>query len=754
MIDRINACWRWVARRPGKHGGLILLTLGLGSFGILELATAWMPLPSTMAQGRQTSIQVSDRQGEPLRLVRSGEDAFHLPIQLQECGETFLAATLAAEDKRYWEHRGVDWLGLVRVGKEFVHHGRIMSGGSTITQQLIKNSEARPRPRTVRTKLIEILQARKLERRWDKEQIFEAYLNRINYGNLCVGAGTASRFYFNKPFSSLSPAEAALLAGLPNAPSRLNPLNHPERARARQQKILRRMARNGWLSSEELQRALSEPLVYAGTGRTFAAAHFVDFVQQERELAGHVATTLDAELNTVVQEMLGRELDRLSNRRVSNGAVVVIDNPTGDVLALVGSRDYFNQENGQVNGAWAPRSAGSTFKPFTYLMALEAGLTPATQLADVPTEYPTATGVFSPENFDRRYRGPVSLRRALANSLNVPAVRALQQAGGPEALKSHLRQLGLSTLPDAAGHYGLGLTIGNAEARLLELANAYATLGRLGEHRPWRILQTDPTGVQRVFEREESWLMADILSDANARAEAFGEDSILNFPFPVACKTGTSSEFRDNWAFGYTPEYTVGVWVGNFDGSPMSDVSGVTGAAPVMHRVMVHLHETRGTSWFRRPTAVEAAKVNPHTGMRARLGQTEWFRKGTLPRMEAAGDRNGNGQYLLDERYSHWLPSAPRQVRERFALAPVRAREVQILSPQPGMVIYLDPDLPVESRELRLRTTGETAHWRSDTLNCEQTQHGFVAHLKPGRHELVADHAGLRLRTWVQVKER
>lgn len=722
---------------------------------IFEVATWVMPLPDGMEQAQPASPIVSDRTGEPLRMIRPGENLFHKPVQLENCGEVFLLATLAAEDKRFHEHQGVDWLGLVRVGKEFVQHGRVMSGGSTITQQLVKNSEVTRRPRNVRTKLIEILQARKLERRWDKRQILEAYLNRIDYGNLCRGAGAAARFYFDKPLAELSPAEAALLAGLPNAPSRLNPLKHPDRAKARQQKILLRMHRNGWLAGDALKRAQNEPLTYAAMGRAFAAPHFIDLILHKREIITDVQSTLDVDLNRFVQRRLQSQIERLKDRRVGDGAVVVIDNPTGDVLALVGSQDFFDHDSGQVNGAWAPRSAGSTFKPFTYLLALESGATAATVLADVPVDYPTSTGVFSPENFDRRYRGPVHLRHALGNSLNIPAVQALDRAGGAGYLADRLEKLGLTTLKEGGDYYGLGLTIGNAEARLLELSNAYATLGRMGVHRPLRLLKLDPRGHERVFHEEDSWLITDILSDPAARLEAFGAESALEFPFPVACKTGTSSEFRDNWAFGYTPEFTVGVWVGNFDGSPMRNVSGVTGAAPIMNEIMTHLHQTRGTSWFQRPNGLVSRPIGNGSGLQKEGGRPEWFRAAHVPRLELKSDRDPVGRFLLGNRYAHWLNAAPERFREQFALAPVNAGEIRILTPQPGTVIYLDPDLPNSSRDLPLRVVGPDPVWESETLTCAVARSGnYVARLKPGRHELIADCAGQRLRTWVIVEER
>ena len=717
----------------------------------LQFAVTLMPLPEGISKLPAISPQVTDREGVPLRLLLTTDEYFLQPMTLEECSPFFIQATLAAEDKRFWSHDGVDWMGVVRAVKDMIANGRVMSGASTITQQLIKNIE--PRSRTVRTKILESLQAKKLERRWSKTQILTAYLNRIDYGNLCRGAGTGAWYYFDKPLSDLSPAEAAFLAGLPNAPARFNPKKNFDRAKRRQLTILARMHHNGWLSGDSYRRACAEPIALDPEGRAFAAAHFVDLVKQQRDLDANVQTTLDLSLNRFAHQALRDRLDRLEGKNVSNGAVVVIENSTGNVLAMAGSRNYFDSHAGQVNGAWAPRSAGSTLKPFTYLLALESGRTPASVVADVPTDFATPTGIFSPYNYDRHFHGPVRLRLALANSLNVAAVKVLKQVGGAKALQKRLQQCGLTTLNARPAHYGLGLTIGNAEARLVELTNAFATLGRLGVHRPYRLLKTDQSSLSRIFDVSHAWLMADMLSDNDARAQAFGLDSALTFDFPVACKTGTSSEFRDNWAIGYTPEFTVGVWVGNFDGSPMCNISGVTGAAPVMHSVMTHLHERFGTSWFKRPSAIVSARVDQISGKQSRQGVNEWFVKGSLPPIETPEDRDILGRSKLGPEFAEWFASADNNLRQRTFISTAEPAQIRILSPLPGTVYYLDADLPQSSRHVRLRITGVNAKWHSDTLVCFTENDEPMIELKPGRHRLAVNCNGQRLNTWIQVVE-
>jgi penicillin-binding protein 1C len=662
----------------------------------------------------------------------------------------------------------VDWRATLRAAWGFVKNRRVVSGGSTITQQLIKLSQ--PRPRTLRTKLIEAAQALRLEQLWDKQRILTEYLNRLDYGNLTTGPAEAAAHYFGKPLGDLSAAEAALLAGLPQSPGRLNPRTRWERARKRQQWILSRLETNGQLTVAQRERAAAEPLRLADGRRAFQAPHFVELLLQQFETSdaaqprGPLQTTLDLELNRTVERALRQQLDALRAQNVRDGAAVVIENRTGDVLALVGSGNYFAAPAGQVNGAWAPRSAGSTLKPFTYLLALERGATAASIVDDLPAEFATPTGLFAPENYNRRCYGPMRYRLALANSLNISAVKVLQSIGGAAVLQQRLQALGLTTLVRPAEHYGLGLTIGNAEVRLLELANAYAALARLGESKPFRLARAAPAesrpATNRVCDRGAAWLIADILSDNHARALTFGLESSLRFEFPVACKTGTSSDFRDNWALGYTPEFTVGVWMGNFDGSPMREVSGVSGAAPVLHEVFEHLHERFGTTWFAPPTGLVERAVHPLTGKlltSARALQVqEKFLPTALPPVEAAGDYDEAGRVRLAPAYRGWLASGANGLGDAAVVDDARAASaLRLLSPLPGTTFFIDPDLPASSRGIPLRAEGGgTLRWESDTLECRRGPAGPVALMSEGRHKLtvVCGETGQRSETWVVVK--
>ncbi len=755
--------------RPWKLR-LLLLT-ALLTFGAW-LGISFVPLPRGITEPPASGLEFLDRHGRTLRELRDGQEQFSRTAAEGEIPTVLMQATLAAEDQRFWSHNGVDWRATLRAAWQFVRNGRIVSGGSSITQQLVKL--AAPRPRTFRTKLIEAAQALRLEREWDKPRILAAYLNRLDYGNLRAGSDAAARHYFDKAPADLSAAEAAFLAGLPQAPSRLNPRARFAGAKRRQEWILGRMHALSWLTSEDYTRALAEPLQLAPPRREFAAPHFVDLLL-EREAPDtsrpqRVTTTLDLELNRFVEQTLRSQLARLREQQVGNGAAVVLDNRTGAVLALVGSEDYFAPAAGQVNGAWAPRSAGSTLKPFTYALAFERGATPASIVADVPCEFSTATGVFAPVNYDRHCHGPVRHRLALANSLNIPAVRVLDELGGAAVLHARLRACGLTTLAQPAEHYGLGLTLGNAEVRLLELANAYACLARLGEWRPWRLLEGagDYKSPTRVISREAAWLVADVLADNRARALAFGLETPLRFDFPVACKTGTSTDYRDNWAVGYTPEFTVAVWAGNFDGSPMRGVSGVTGAGPVLHTIFQNLRTRFGTTWFEPPTGWVQREIHPLTGKLvtedARRSLTkdfaavrEWFPPDRLPPVSSAADFDASGRVLLPSEYRAWFQSGDNGFGDRVALATrPQFTSLRVLSPVPGTVFYLDPDLPDSARRIALHASGgRECRWESESLTLDRAAGLPQALLTEGRHRLtVHDLAtGTRAETWVDVRK-
>ena len=768
-----------------KRAALTLLVL----FLIAWIGLKFVPVPEALLRTPPVSVEFTDRSGKTLRETRVAE-RFRREVKYAEIPQNVIHAMLAAEDKRFFSHSGVDWLAAGRAAASGVRAGRKTSGASTISQQLIKLSV--PRPRTLRTKFIEMATALRLEQIWTKEEILAAYLNRLDFGNLNFGIAEAANHYFGKPLADLSNAEAALLAGLPWNPTRLNPHANPAAAKRRQETVLRRMHESGWLAQEDYERAVAEPLRYEKAHRVFNAPHFVDLVLQSgsernadnpvrsegsggevpasfrRRLQGEVRTTLDLDLNRFIERSVTERLAGLRAENVREAAAVVLDNRTGDVLALVGSENYFAPGSGMVNGATQPRSAGSTIKPITYLLALERGDTPATIVADVPTEFPTPTGPYRPENYHRHCQGPVRYREALACSLNIPAVKVLQSLGGAAILQKRLQAWGVTTLPKEPDEYGLGLTIGNAEVSLLELANLYATLARMGEWRLYRLVRNADNPVRGLVPRaglpalreprraDLCWLIADMLSDNAARTPSFGANSALRFNFPVACKTGTSTDFRDNWTVGYTPEFTVAVWVGNFNGSPMREVSGVTGAAPIMHDVMEHLHRRFGTTWFERPAGIVERAVHPLTGHLLSAPRAdavvEKFAAGQLPKAESAADCDAAGRVKLGAEYSEWAASADNQIRDRVVLED--EGRLHLVSPQPGSTFLVDPDVPSSGLVPLVASGSGRLIWESPTLALREQAGRMFAIAVEGRHELIArdPESGDKVTTWVMVK--
>jgi len=597
-----------------------------------------------LAYGEFRSRVITDRNGLVLRTMLSDREGTSVWTSLEEMPSHLVDATLVAEDKRFYYHPGVDPIAVARAAWRNIRSGRIVGGGSTLTQQLVRI--IRGYPRTFPNKLMEAGEAVLLEAVTTKREILAHYLNRAPYGGQAFGVAAAARLYFDKPVSHLTLAEAAFLAGLPQSPTRLDPYRHFERARARQRWVLKRLAQEGRASNHAVSLAMSEPLALIPKERRFQAPHFTDWVlsrlpRMNPRQESTIKTTLDLPLQRDLQKLLATHVRRLKTGNVSNGSAIVMDNRTGQILAMVGSADYFSNEiDGQVNGALAPRPPGSTWKPVTYALALERGMTPASIIPDIPLHAMTEGGDFTPRNYDERFHGPVRLRTALACSYNVPAVRILEQVG-TEVLLSRLRRLGFDFLEKPAAYYGLGLTLGGAEASLLQLARAYSAFANNGLFKREQIL-LDPGPAaagetpEPVFSPSVAHLITDILADNDARAPAFGAYSALTLPFPCAAKTGTSKNYRDSWTMGFTKDYTVGVWIGNFDGTPSKGLTGSTAAGPLFRDIMVHLHRGQRPKSFEAPAALTKARVCPRSGRRASKNCPSTIVEEFLPGTEAA----------------------------------------------------------------------------------------------------------------------
>ena len=714
--------------------------------GVFTAALVWFALPFAfqlppgLAAKPRASPVLLDRHGEPIRHLTSGDFTRAAPVSLSEIPPRLLDCTLAAEDKRFFSHLGIDIFATLRSATDFVRNRRVVSGASTITQQLAKISSP-PAPRNLASKFREAMIARRLEMTWEKDRILEAYLARLDYGNLRISPTEAARFYFQKPLADLSLGEVALLAGLPQAPSRLNPIRHPERAKTRRLAVLERLERTGKYPETEIALAREEPLSLRPLRETSSAP----WLNRSPGISIHARSTLDLSLQEDIERIVREETAKLKESNLRHAAVVVIDNATGDILAMVSSADWDDPRGGQLHGAMTPRSPGSTLKPFTYLLSFRhLGHLPSTVIADIPTPLRTAQGLQLPENYDRRYRGPVTIRHALACSLNVPALRELDALGGPEKLQEFLQSLGISTLGGSANEYGLGLTLGNAPVRLLELTNAYAAIARLGMFLPTRLFMDHeiPAG-KKLIDATHCWLIADILSDKAARAPSFSTGGPLDLPFPCAVKTGTSSDFRDNWCVGFTPEFTVGVWAGNFENRPMKNISGVSGAGPIFHRTLVRAHRDMPPTWFARPEGGEAVETDTRTGKRLTPGKhpkfsaIEWLPPGTGIANATPADYDESGRASLPAIYTDWFNSAQNLRRHELALDTAAGNELplEILRPRDHSTLLLDPELPGSGAELKLLTNlPEHTAWASDTLPIE----GDTAKLTPGTHTLTA----------------
>lgn len=702
-------------RRVWKRLAAALVAAAIGA--ALWFAAPWCVEAPALPQ--PPDARVEDRHGAFLGLV-PGRDLYRCqPLPEGEpLSENLVRALLAAEDKRFFSHGGIDPAAIVRaLWQRLV--GGTRSGASTLTMQLAKLGNG-PAPRTWSSKIRESLQARRLEMQNGKEELLRAYLNAADFGNLCRGAEAASLFYFGKPARSLSLPEAALLAAVVKAPSRLDPLQRPEAALAR---------RNGILS--KLGAPTDAPLG-ARACPLNAPAHLADSPGR---------LTLDAGLQADAAAIAREELQRLRRRNVSQAAVVVIDNRSGELLVSLPAACPESPRGGRLNGAAVPRSAGSALKPFVYLLAFQNGAWPGTILADVPTLYRSPDGIQAPGNYDNRYLGPVTIRQALACSQNVPAMEALNRYGGVDSLLSLLRRLGFAVQGDKA-EYGLGLAIGNAHVTLTELTRAYSILARNGARLPLQTrLPLQPAQEERLLNAVDCYRIADILSDPAARAAGFGP--ALRFPFRCAVKTGTSSNFRDNWCIGFTGDYTVGVWVGNFDNTPMHRISGVSGAGPIFRRLMERLYRDGKPAAFPpEPDGIEHIVIDARTGARAAESVPASCRAVELATAQdllrlPPGNYDENGRALLDARYAEWYAHAGQE--SLYALDPAAPgdRRPAILIPAPGSVVTLDPSLPRKGRFLELRSTlPETSSWNSRTLPVIRRNGHWYAILRPGAHTL------------------
>ncbi|HEY7187645.1 MAG TPA: penicillin-binding protein 1C [Vicinamibacterales bacterium] len=775
------------------------LSLALLAIAIVAATAAWLrmgPLPDGLLdEPKHPSTLVFDRHGIELHEALSSDETRIVPLNAATLPSSLVAATVAAEDRRFWQHPGVDVVAIVRALRTNLAEGHVVEGGSTITQQtakLLLNRRSPARARGVAAKIEEAVVALRLEHRFTKHELLAMYLNLAAYGNQYVGVERASRGYFGVPAVMTTPAQAAFLAGLPQRPSGFNPYRYRESALRRQRSVIRRMQVAGALTNEQAREALDEQLTFARRQPSSTAPHFVEMVlgaAGERRPA-RINTTLDAALQADVDGIIESNRDLLRAHGAHNVAVVVLDNEHGEWLAWEGSGDYFDRSNGgTINGPMMLRQPGSALKPFTYALAFEQGSTPATVLADVPSSFPTAEPgvVYSPRNYDGRFRGPLLARRALAGSENVPAVALASELGVPSLLR-FLDRAGLTTFDKTAAFYGLGVTLGNAEVRLAELVAAYAAFARGGEWiEPTVVRRTDgvPPRTQRLVSARTAFWITDILSDPEAREFVFGRGGSLELPFPVAVKTGTSQAYHDNWTIGYSRRVTVGVWVGNFDRRPLRNSSGVTGAGPIFNAVMLAAERhVSGSSDAQEtivptPSDVVEREICALSGLAANawcpVRRREWVPAGapTVPCHWHHLSEDGLLTFWPAE-YRQWAREngLDRPVRSHIQDAPTRAAKqplvvvrrsaptmpLTIASPPADATYLVDPTLRREFQSLPLRvvaTTSGPIEWsvsgqRIGSANADASLNWPLA---PGRHTIVArDSRGHTAQTSITVR--
>lgn len=637
--------------------GLVLLTGGLFIFYARDL-----PRPDKIVRREGFSTKIYDRNEELLYDVFA--DQRRTPVSLEQIPDHLKNATVAIEDKNFYKHGGFDPTGIFRAVYNIIVHHRLQ-GGSTLTQQLVKNVLLTPQ-RTIPRKIKEFILAVQIENRYSKDEILQMYLNESPYGGTAWGVEAAAETYFDKSVSELNLVESAMLAGLPQRPSAYSPFgDDPKAYIGRTETVLRRMREDGYITREQEKEAVKqlEDLEFAPEGLNFKAPHFVMYIKKKlEERYGQrvveqgglkVTTTLDYGIQEEAQKAVTEEIAKVEYLHITNGAAIVLDPQTGEILAMVGSKNYNDPDyDGKVNVTLSLRQPGSAIKPVTYVTALKKGYTASTLLMDTQTVFPGGQGLpdYKPVNYDGTFHGPLQARYALGNSINLAAVKMLAKVGLKNMLTTGY-EMGLSTLEPTKENLrrlGLSVTLGGGEVRLLELAQAYSAFANGGlrvnpvsilkvEDNSGRVLEEyKPASGTRVLSPEEAFIISHILSDNNARLITFGAHSAIAISDrQIAVKTGTTNDKRDNWTIGWTPQIVAGVWVGNNDNTEMKEVaSGVSGAAPIWRRVILAALRDKPNIGFSVPGGIVTAEVDSVSGYRAHdnfPSRTEYFIQGTEP---------------------------------------------------------------------------------------------------------------------------
>ncbi|MEK6754209.1 MAG: PBP1A family penicillin-binding protein [Chloroflexota bacterium] len=720
----------------------MLLALLLFSVFLIYLFHDLPAITSLPENLNQPSVRITDRSGRLLYEIIPTAGGRNAPLAVENIPQCMKDATIAVEDKNFYQNPGVDAGGIIRAVWINLRGGETLSGGSTITQQvartLLLGEEVTER--TLRRKLRETVLAWQLTRAYSKDEILALYLNQIYYGGMAYGIEAASQTYFGKPASDLLLPECALLAGLPQTPGIYNPFTNPDLALERQRVVLGLMEKNGFITSAQRLDAENAPLSYNPAPYPIEAPHFIWMVKDQLDelfASGAVntnqslviRTTLDLNMQRLAEEIVKRRIALFKpleggiNPNVNNAALVVIHPQTGEILTLVGSADYFDSSiYGALNMATAPRQSGSAFKPIIYAAALDPTraqpFTAATSILDVNTKFTTKDGQpYSPVNYDGREHGFVSMREALASSLNVPAVLTLQNVG-IENVIALANRLGIKSLYEPQ-QYDLSLALGGGEMNLLEVSRAYAVFANNGSYTgntfildihdaDGNILYKPQTNsALQIVDPRVAWLISDILSDDRARSTGFGLNSVLKIDRAAAVKTGTTTNFHDNWTIGYTPDLLVGVWVGNSNYQAMHNVTGLTGAAPIWHETMRSILQGRADKIFTQPHGLIQVEICDFSGLLPTSAcphiKTEWFIAGTPPTaFDTFYQFSSTGEIVLD------IPIEAHEWARSQGL-PLLDDEnansgLTLTSPTDNTTYRITPDLDLLAQQLALST--------------------------------------------------
>jgi len=768
-------------RRPAK-----ILLASLAGFLLLFVAfdRVIFPLPVEKLH-RDNAHFVYDRNGRLLNCFASSDHFWRIPVELEKISPNLIEAVIATEDRFFYQHPGFNPISLAQAAIDNIKAGKVVRGGSTITMQIARMIE--PKKRTVPGKLIEIYRAVQLELRYSKKELLSIYFNLVPYGGNIEGVGAAAYFYFCKTPGQLSWSEAAILTAIPGSPNKFRPDLSRDGCRDRRDRILAHLKNRSVIDERTYNAAVGEEIPAARYERPFVAPQFCQSIITDYPAIPELTTTIDLDLQTTCERLARAQHHALAEKDIHNLSLVVLDNSTGEILALVGSPDFEDtRHSGQINGALALRSPGSALKPFVYALGFEHGLiTPLSRLDDIPVNY----AGYTPENYDETHSGIVTVREALIRSLNIPAVN-IAAAVGLEQYYDFLKAGGLSSLKNKYHEYGLPLVLGAGEVSLLELSNFYAVFGRGGIYRPVQTMMNhDTTAAERIMSEESCFIISDILANLRRPELTRSWRNTIDRPI-IAWKTGTSYGRRDAWAVGYNPDFTVGVWAGNFSGEGSPFLVGVESASPLMLAVFDELTRGKAPVWFDRPDGVELRDVCTVSGMppgkNCRHTTRDYFIKGVSPIEPCSVHKrifvdHHTGYKLCrgcmyqaaaidtqiverwPSRLSDWMIKQglvkPLPEHNPYCTGLAAADAPVIISPEPDVLYEIRASAPVEYQKIMFRASvsleSGRVHWFLDDRLYATAGAGENVFYppEPGRHSLMCvDELGRSTRMVFEVR--